>query len=139
MAELKNARQENFARYMAQGMKQIDAYRAAVPASRNWKDKTVYNRASEWYNTGEILGRIRELQKAATSETVMTVTERKEWLSDLIRERDGVYSTGEKLKAVDILNKMDGEYTEKLQVHGQINNPFEGLTTDELKKLAYDE
>ena len=136
MAVLENARQENFAKYMAQGMKQIDAYRAAVPASRKWKDKTVYNRASEWYNTREILGRIRELQISATSEAVMTATERKEWLSDLIRNKEDLYTPSEKLKAIDILNKMDGEYTEKVQLAGEVNNPMAGLTTKELKKLA---
>jgi hypothetical protein len=137
MAELKNARKENFARYMAEGMKQIDAYRLAVPTSQKWKDKTVYKRASEWYNTGEILGRIQEIQKQATSETIMTVTQRKEWLSEIIKN-DGE-ETKDRLKAVDILNKMDGEYTEKVEVNGQINNPFSGLTTEELKKLVDDD
>lgn len=137
MPELKNARQENFAKYMAEGMKQIDAYRLAVPASRKWKDKTVYNRASEWYNTGEILGRIQEIQKSATSETVMSVTKRKEWLSEIIRNE--AEETKDKLKAVDILNKMDGCYTEKVEVKGQINNPFADLTTEELKKLVDDD
>ncbi len=137
MPELKNARQENFAKYMAEGMKQIDAYRRAVPTSRKWKDKTVYNRASEWYNTREILGRIKEIQAAATSETIMSVTKRKEWLSQLIESDDE--ETRDKLKAVDILNKMDGEYTEKVEVNGQINNPFSQLTTEELKKLVDDD
>lgn len=133
MPELENARQENFAKYMAEGMKQIDAYRKAFPASRKWKDKTVYNRASELYNTREILGRIKEIQISATSDTVMTVTQRKEWLSEIIQSE--AEETKDKLKAVDILNKMDGEYTEKVEVKGQINNPLSGLTTEELKKL----
>jgi phage terminase small subunit len=67
----------------------------------------------------------------------MSATERKEWLSRLIQDEGE--ETKDKLKAVDILNKMDGEYTEKVQVNGNINNPFEGLTTEELKKLAGDE
>ena len=37
---------------------------------------------------------------------------------------------------LDILNKMDGEYTQKVEVNGNINsNPFNGLTTDELKEI----
>jgi phage terminase, small subunit len=34
---------------------------------------------------------------------------------------------------------MDGEYTQKVEVNGNINsNPFAGLTTDELKKIIKD-
>ncbi len=40
-----------------------------------------------------------------------------------------------RLKACDMLNKMDGSYTDKVQINGNVNNPMAGLTTDELKKL----
>lgn len=139
MAELENARQENFAKYMAQGMKQIEAYRAAFPSSQKWKDKTVSNRASELYNTGEVLGRIRELQTMSTSSAVMSATERKEWLTKIIIDEEGKHNTGDRLKAVDILNKMDGDYTEKLQVNGTLNNPFAGMTTEELREIVGNE
>ena len=115
------------------GLSQRKAYRAAFPNSEKWKDTTVDKRASELYNTGAILGRLQELKEAATSNAVMTATQRKEWLTQLIN--DEAEATPNKLKAVDILNKMDGEYTEKVQVNGNVNNPMANLTTDELKKL----
>lgn len=42
-----------------------------------------------------------------------------------------------KEKALEMLGKHLGMFTEKLEVNGNINsNPFENLTTEELKKLA---
>ena len=38
-----------------------------------------------------------------------------------------------------IVLEMAGLYNDKLEITGQVNNPFEGLTTDELKKLIQDD
>ncbi len=56
-------------------------------------------------------------------------------LSDIAA--DGNEKTEARIKAIDTLNKMDGEYTGKLELSGEINskNPYAGLTTEELKKL----
>ena len=136
MAELKNAKHEKFVQGLISGLSQRKAYREAFPASRKWKDNTVDSRASELAKNSEILGRLKELQQRSASEAVMSATKRKEWLTDLIND-DGE-ETKDRLKALDILNKMDGEYTEKVQLNGSVNNPFEGLTTEELKKLIGD-
>ena len=137
MAELKNARHEKFAQGIAQGTSQRRAYRAAFPNSQKWKDETVDSKASLLAKNEKVLARVKELQTVATSKAVMTATQRKEWLTKLIQSEDE--ATQNKLKAVDILNKMDGEYTEKLQVNGTVNNPMSGLTTEELKKLIADD
>lgn len=137
MAELKNARHEKFAQGIALGTSQRRAYRAAFPSSQSWKDETVDSKASLLAKNEKVLARVKELQEAATSKAVMTATQRKEWLTKLIQSEDE--ATQNKLKAVDILNKMDGEYTEKLQVNGNVNNPMAGLTTEELKKLIADD
>jgi hypothetical protein len=42
----------------------------------------------------------------------------------------------DRLRAVDTLNKMDGAYIENINVNGQINNPMQGQTTEELRKIA---
>ena len=47
----------------------------------------------------------------------------------------------DKLKALDILNKMTGEYIQKVEVNGELkteNDPFKNLTTDELRKIIFD-
>lgn len=136
MAELKSAKQEKFVQGLASGLSQRAAYRAAFPTSRKWKDNTVDARACELAKDSKIIVRLQELRDMATSEAIMSAKKRKEWLSALILNEEE--ETKDRLKAVDILNKMDGEYTEKVEVNGSVNNPFEGLTTEELKKLIGD-
>lgn len=118
MGVLSNAKNEKFAQGIFEGLSQRKAYRAAFPSSANWKDGTVDNRASELYNTDEILGRIRELQKEAADDSILSVIDRKKWLSELIESFDE--KTENKLKALDLLNKMDGEYTTKVEAN--VNN-----------------
>lgn len=136
MAELNSAKQEKFVQGLASGLSQRVAYREAFPASKNWKDTTVDVKACELAKDNKILVRLKELQQLSTSKAIMTATQRKEWLTDLIK--DEAEETKDRLKALDILNKMDGEYTEKVELNGKVNNPFEGLTTEELKKLIRD-
>lgn len=134
MSELKNARKEKFAQCMAMGLSQRKAYREAFESSREWKDNTVDSRASELYRLPEIRDRVQELKAQAASEAVMTIIERKEWLTNLIVNSSD--STKNKLHAVDLLNKMDGAYIEKVEMSGEVNNPFAGLSTEELKRIA---
>lgn len=42
----------------------------------------------------------------------------------------------DKVKALELIGKHIGMFTDKLEVKGNINNPFEGLTTEQLLKLA---
>ena len=136
MAELKNVRHEKFAQCLASGMTQRNAYRAAFPNSNRWKDETVDSKASVLAKNDKVLERLRELAEQSTTEAVMNATQRKEWLTSIIRSE--AEETKDKLKAVDILNRMEGEYVDKVQLGGQVNNPMAGLTTEELKKLIND-
>ena len=80
---------------------------------------------------------IEELQEKAKGNRIMTAIERREFLTKLILKEET--KDTDRLKAVDILNKMDGEYTQKVEVNGNINsNPFSNLTTEELKKIIKD-
>jgi uncharacterized protein YjbK len=36
----------------------------------------------------------------------------------------------------EILDRIEGKVTDKVEMSGTLNNPFEGLTEDELRKLA---
>lgn len=133
MAALENARHEKFAQELAKGISQRKAYRAAFPRAEKWKDETVDTKASALAKNDKVLARFKELQELAASKAIKTVTERKEWLSKTMDDESE--KTENKLKACDLLNRMDGIYTEKVQVNGNVNNPMAGLTTDELKKL----
>lgn len=134
MAELQNAKHEAYARAIAAGMKQKDAYIQVFPRAEGWKDQTIYNRSSELSQRPEVAQRVKELQQTATSAAILTITQRKEWLSRLIQNEEE--ATPNRLKALDTLNKMDGAYVEQINVNGSINNPFTGLTTDELRKIT---
>ncbi len=124
MPVLSNAKNEMFAQGIFKGLSQRKAYRAAFPNSVNWKDSTVDNKASELYRIGEIQGRLRELKEEAANDSVKSVIERKIWLSELIDgEHAGMIS--DRLKALDILNKMDGVYVAK--VEGSITVKLEDL------------
>lgn len=136
MAELKNVRHEKFAQGLANGLSQRNAYRAAFPTSEKWKDETVDSKASLLAKNDKVLARLKELADKATNETIMSATKRKEWLTQVIKSE--LEETKDKLKAVDLLNKMEGAYIEKVEVNGQLNNPMAGLTTEELKKLVAD-
>lgn len=136
MAELNNVRHEKFAQCLASGMSQRNAYRVAFPNSKRWKDETVDSKASVLAKNDKVLERLRELAEQSTTEAVMNATQRKEWLTSIIRSENE--ETKDKLKAVDILNRMEGEYVDKVQLGGQVNNPMAGLTTEELKKLIND-
>ena len=136
MAELNNARHEKFAQGLANGLSQRKAYREAFPKSEKWKDETVDARASELKKNSKVLVRLKELGEKASSKAIMSAVERKEWLTEIIKSNE--QDMKDRLKAVDILNRMEGAYIDKVEVGGQINNPMAGLTTEELKKLIND-
>jgi len=130
---LKNERHEKYCRELMNGASQRKAYRAAFPNSEKWKDSTVDAKASALAKSDKVLARLQELQEEATSKAVKTATERKEWLSKVMDNDEEEMQ--HRLKACDMLNKMDGSYTDKVQINGNVNNPMAGLTTEELKKL----
>lgn len=116
MAVLQNAKKEKFIQCIISGMSQRKAYREAYPNSSKWKDATVDNKASKLFHEDEILARYEELQKVAEDDAIMSAKERKIWLTEKVL--DNREKTENQLKAMDILNKMDGEYTNKVEVSG---------------------
>ena len=125
-----NTRQKAFCEfYVASG----NATDAAIKAG--YKEKNARFIGSENLTKANIKEYIEELQEKAKGNRIMTAIERREFLTSMIK--DGAVKDTDRLKALDILNKMDGEYTQKVEVNGNINsNPFENLTTEELRKLA---
>jgi hypothetical protein len=121
MGALENPRHEMYVQELIKGASQRVAYRSAFPNAIKWKDATVDNRASELFHNSEILGRYQELQAEATSKTIKTAIQRKEWLSSIMDDETEDISI--KLKACDLLNKMDGEYTTKIEadVNSEVN------------------
>ncbi|WYD40850.1 terminase small subunit [Fusobacterium nucleatum] len=127
-----NARQKSFCEfYVASG----NATEAAIKAG--YKEKNARFIGSENLTKANIKDYIEELQEKAKGNRIMTAIERREFLTKLILKEET--KDTDRLKALDILNKMDGEYTQKVEVNGNINsNPFSNLTTEELKKIIED-
>lgn len=127
-----NARQKAFCEYYVVSG---NATEAAIKAG--YKEKNARFIGSENLTKANIKEYIEELQEKAKGNRIMTAIERREFLTSMIK--DGAVKDTDRLKALDILNKMDGEYTQKVEVNGNINsNPFSNLTTEELKKIIKD-
>lgn len=119
-----NAKQETFIDNIVAGMSQREAYKKAYNAK--YQNDAIDNKASKLFNKDEVQARYKELMEKAQNDAIMTAIERKEWLSKVVKgevkETYRYFSDGEcyenereadvstKIKAVDTLNKMEGEY-----------------------------
>lgn len=118
MSILENARHEKFVQCLISGMSQRISYREAFPKSKRWKDNTVDSRASELLKISEVLGRYKELQEEAQDAAIMTRKERMVALSELAQHAE---KEGDMIKAIDTLNKMDGDYINKVELSGSVD------------------
>lgn len=107
------AKEESFCNDVASGMTLTDAYKDSYNAE-NMSDKTINEKASLLAKKDKVRTRIDELREKASNKTIMNTIQRKEWLTKLIMQDEKASKT-DKLKALDILNKMDGEYVTKIQ------------------------
>jgi phage terminase small subunit len=106
-------KQEKFAQSVAlENMNYSDAYRSAYNTER-MTDKTVNEKASLLKDEGKIKARIKELREAATTPKVMTAQRRKEWLTEVVN--DPKIDIRVRLQASDQLNRMEGEYVQKVE------------------------
>lgn len=104
--------QEEFVKRVAEGMSYADAYRAAYPKQR-MSDKTIWEAASRLMKNDKVVARLKELRDLSAKDTIMSAQKRLEWLTEAIADKD--IAINDKLKAIDIMNKMQGEYTQKVQ------------------------
>lgn len=108
------AKQEAFVQNIIQGMSQADAYRSAYSTKR-MSDNAVYREASLLVASPKVAQRLTELRNELAKPSIMTAQQRLEWLTDLVN--DTVTPTDSKLRALDIMNKMTGEYTQKIEAN----------------------
>lgn len=106
------AKQEQFAQNIIAGMSQADAYRSAY-STANMSDNAIWCEASKLVDNPKVAQRLKELRDELAKPAIMTAKERLAWLTGIIKD-DGE-STGDKLRAVDIMNKMQGEYVTKVE------------------------
>ncbi len=122
---------EKFVSNLVKGMSQRQAYYDAFPNSKKWKPETIDSKASILFKNKKVKERYNELlnevKKNIDEKAIMSATERREWLTKVIKgqQKETMLIGGEetpvkaaslsdKMKAIDILNKMDGEYVTKI-------------------------
>lgn len=118
MGKLKNLKHEKFIQNLVKGMSQRQAYKDAFNV--NYSDEAIDNNASKLFNRDEVQTRYNELLQELEDKSIMTAKERMKFLSDVINGKQKENNLREaylsdKMKAIDILNKMSGEYTTKIE------------------------
>ena len=134
------AKQEKFVRNLIQGMSQREAYKNSYDAE-NMTDKSIDEEACRLFNDLKINARYKELQDKLDKATIMSAQERLEYLTGIVMnteqeqikgfvegveieyERPADLST--KIRAIDTMNKMTGEYTTKIE--GNVSVKLEDL------------
>lgn len=130
-------KQEMFVQNLIKGMSQREAYKKAYNAK--YKDEVIDVRACELFNSSKIQVRYKELMDQLEDKAIMSAKERMKWLSEVVKneQKETVYyqvngkstpiertaDLNTKIKAIDTLNKMSGEY--KTILEGNVNLSYE--------------
>lgn len=105
-------KQERFAQCIAlEGMNQSDAYRECYN-TENMADESIWVNASVLAKNDKVALRIQELRGEVVSPKIISAKERKEKLTEIVTNAMDLNAV---MKAIDILNKMDGEYVQKIE------------------------
>lgn len=102
-----NERQKKFAEYYAQCGNAAQSARQA-----GYSESYAEHRTDDLLRNVEISEYIRQLSEAAQDKRIMTAKERQAMLSDIAKDEEK--SASDRIKAVDTLNKMTGEYIVKV-------------------------
>lgn len=121
-----NAKQEKFIQNIVKGMSQREAYKDAYQV--NYKDEAIDSKACALFNSDKVQNRYKELMDKLEDKAIMSAKERMRWLSDVVNgkikhisfdsngnEYENEAYISDKMKAIDILNKMDGEYITRVE------------------------
>lgn len=137
-------KQEKFIQNIIQGMSQREAYKDAYKTK--YKDEVIDVRACELFNSSKVQVRYKELINQLEDKSIMSAKERMKWLTDVINgdiledvpvmtdiKEDKVNTIkcptkiDTKLKALDTLNKMSGEYKTILDGTIEVKKKLEDL------------
>jgi hypothetical protein len=75
-------------------------------------DNAIYVNASKLASDAKVALRLSELREQLATPAIMSAQERLEWLTGIIKSDNE--STDTKLKASDQMNKMQGEYNQRV-------------------------
>lgn len=108
-------KQEKFVLNILNGMSQRQAYREAFN-NNTMKDEVVDKEASILFNTRKIYVRYSELIEEMKDKFIMTASAKRKLLKEIMENQDNHLT--DRLKALDIDNKMAGEYIDKHEIVG---------------------
>ena len=106
-------RQKKFSEYYAQCG---NAAQSAIQAG--YSEKYAGQNADELLKNTNIADYIRELTEAAQTARIMTARERQAILSDIAKDKHNKLS--DRIRAINTLNKMTGEYVVKVSIDGDV-------------------
>ena len=105
-------KQEKFVQGIIEGMSQADAYRSAY-STKNMADKTIWENASRLMSDSKVKARVQELRDKVMTPSIMSAQERLKWLTKIVLSEEE--STADRLRASDQMNKMQGQYVQKVE------------------------
>ena len=109
-------RQEKFCVEFVRCGNATEAYKAAGYKTKN--DRAATSAGNRLLTFVDVQEKIAELREKLEDEKIMDAKERRAVLSEIVRRRDGFVA--DTIRAVDVLNKMDGMYIQKVEVSGEI-------------------
>lgn len=108
-----NLRMEKFAEYYAESGNAADAARKA-----GYSERSAYSQGERLLRNDEVREYIQKLSEKERDDRILKASERQVLLSDIAR--DEMNDASARIKAIDTLNKMTGEYTVKVDVKDKI-------------------
>lgn len=112
--------QENFCVEFVRCGNATETYKRAGYKVRS--DNTAAVCAAKLLRNAKVQSRIAELRREMDSHKIMDAAERRELLTQFARDEET--GKADRLKAMDLLNKMDGVYINKTQVSGTDGGPL---------------
>ena len=110
-----NIRQKKFAEYYVESG---NVSQSAVKAG--YSEKFAKSKSYLLLENSLVVEYIQELSEEMQDKRIMSAKERQAVLSDIARNKSHMEGTGDIIKAIDTLNKMTGEYLNKVEVSGNI-------------------
>lgn len=131
MKDKLNARQKKFAEYYAQSGNTVQS---AIKAG--YSEKYANADACKILENPRVSEYIKELTAKAQQDRIITAVERQAILSEIAESDEEL--TPDRIRAIDTLNKMTGEYLNKVEVSGTLKAEQSKLD-DLIKQMSEDE
>jgi len=122
---------EKYCQARFRGLSQRKAYLEAYSNSKDWKDKTVDNRACELEKVREVVGRLTELRESVASSNILTEIELQEFWTEVVKDENEMK---DRLKASELLGKNKKMFTDKVEHSGEMATTINIIPASQRKK-----